>query len=255
MSLSELFDQAIEFMEEVFSLLEAKVPRPQRVPLKDGYWFRYREKSPQQAIVQKLARYVSGLRAARLLHRHGFVQEQASLQRMLDEFSEDISFLALGLKKGEMTRRHQDYLRFFYEEEFANPDAPLDPEQRRRPSVPRKKIQSYLVQHITAEGLDPAMASAAFKTVGGSYSGFVHGASPQIMDMYGGDPPRFHLAGMLGTPRIEGAERDLWNYVFRGLLALGSAAAAFGEDELFQGIVRAITEFESQSGTSFFSPP
>jgi len=252
--MTELFGEALALMEETFTVLEARVPRPQRVPVGDGYWYRYVEATPQQAVVQKLARYVSGLRAARLLNEHGFVQEQAALQRMLDEFGEDIAFLSIGLKTG-LTERHRDYLTYFYAEEFADPDAPLQPGASRRPTVPRQKIQSYLVRHVIGEDVNPALASSAFKTVSGAYSGFVHGASPQIMDMYGGDPPRFHLAGMLGTPRVEGAEQDLWNYVFRGLLALAFAAAAFGEDDLFEELRRRITDFERKSGTSFLTPP
>lgn len=252
MSINELFNEALALMEETFAILEGMVPKPQRVPVSDGYWHRYAEQTPEQAIVQKLARYVSGLHAARLLNRHGFVQEQAALQRMLDEFGEDIYFLSLGVKTG-LTERHHQYLTYFYAEEFADPDAPLQPGATRRPSVPREKIRAYLVRHVTGEAVNPALASSAFKTVSGAYSGFVHGASPQIMDMYGGDPPRFHLGGMVGTPRVEGAELDLWNYVFRGLLAFAFAAAAFGRDELFEKLRERIADFERRSGTSFFS--
>ena len=32
-------------------------------------------------------------------------------------------------------------------------------------------------------------------------SNYVHARYPEVMDMYGGDPKRFHVDGMLGTPK------------------------------------------------------
>ena len=169
---------------------------------------------------------------------------------MLDEIGEDIAFLAVGLSSGDFTPRHEDYLRYFFAEEFENPEAPLE-SSRRRPTVSRAKIQAYLARHMVVGGVDSSMASAAFKVVGGVYSGFVHGASPQIMDMYGGDPPRFHLSGMGGTPRVEGARADLWNYFFRGLLSLAYAAFALQDLNVFEKIREYTREFESRSGTTY----
>jgi hypothetical protein len=58
---------------------------------------------------------------------------------------------------------------------------------------------------------DPSRRIELYRTISKVYSGFVHGASPHIMEMYGGDPPHFHTKGMLGTPRIEEHADDLWN--------------------------------------------
>ena len=85
---------AIENMARTVRGLEAKVPPPQKIPYKTSFVFRYVEKTIQQAIVQKLARVVSTLSGARLLMSHGFLQEQAALQRILQELHEDITFLA-----------------------------------------------------------------------------------------------------------------------------------------------------------------
>ena len=77
---------------------------PQRVPHGDAFVFRYKEKTIHQAMVQKLARVVSGLHAARLLLENGLLQEQAAVQRMLDEFHEDILFLAFAVIKENIHR-------------------------------------------------------------------------------------------------------------------------------------------------------
>ncbi|WP_331842205.1 hypothetical protein [Ralstonia solanacearum] len=97
-------------MERTVDILASRVPSPKRVPLKDSYAFRYTEKTVHQALVQKLARVVSGLYAARLLMEAGLVQEQAALQRVLDEITEDISFLSFSVVLGESTAQHQTYL-------------------------------------------------------------------------------------------------------------------------------------------------
>ena len=127
----------------------------------------------------------------------GFVQEQAALQRILDEINEDITFLAYGVINGDVTSLHQSYLDAFFEEEFDAYTA-LDSTQKRAP-IHRRKIHAYLSRMDS--GIDSSTAIEVSRTVSKIYSGYVHAASPQIMDMYGGSPPRFHVRGMLGTPR------------------------------------------------------
>jgi hypothetical protein len=112
-----LYDQIIHRLDKAFRRMEGRVPPPQKVQRGDGFVFRYAERAIQQAIVQKLARVVSGLHAARLLCENGLVQEQAAIQRILDESLEDILFLAYAVIGNEQTPLHQEYLQEFYKEE------------------------------------------------------------------------------------------------------------------------------------------
>jgi hypothetical protein len=89
------------------------VTPPQRMRHGDSFVFRYREKTIHQALIQKLARMVSGLHAARLLCDKGFFQEQGAVQRMLDEFHEDIWFLAFGIIHNDITQLHRDHIDAF----------------------------------------------------------------------------------------------------------------------------------------------
>src|SRR5438105_8925524 len=98
-----LYNQTFHHLDKAFNRLESMVPPPQRVPHGDGFVFRYKEQTIFQAMVQKLARVVSGLHAARLLVENGFLQEQAVIQRTLDEFHEDILFLAYSVINKEHT--------------------------------------------------------------------------------------------------------------------------------------------------------
>ena len=241
-----LYLQTLRNMESTLTGLAKRVPPPQRVPILDSFAFRYVEKSIHQAIVQKLARVISGLHAARILLESGFVQEQGALQRMLDEFQEDVTFLAYAVITNEVTDLHRRYLDAFYQEEFDKPQDPVSSTQK-RPMVPRDKIRAYIAR-IEGSALDPSRGVAVTRTISKAYSGYVHGASPHTMEMYGGNPPRFHVAGMRETPLFSDHADDLWNYFYRGICAFGFAAKAFGDEALFSSIQRYRDEFARQSG-------
>ncbi len=247
--MDELFQHTLSVMESAFEILERQVPKPRAMPFKDGFVFRYNEQSIHQALIQKLARVVSGLHAARYLLKKGFAQEQGALQRMLDEFQEDIIFLVYGLTIDEITDLHKKYLSFFYEEEFDMPESPVESSQKRG-MIPRKKIRAYIAR-IEGSKLSPSDGVELSRTISKAYSGFVHGASPHIMDMYGGNPPRFHISGMLGTPKIKEHREDLWNYYYRGILSFILVAKAFGNEKLVRSLFKYRDEFESQSGTNY----
>ncbi|MFI5398364.1 MAG: hypothetical protein ACHQ9S_22740 [Candidatus Binatia bacterium] len=251
--MDQLFCETLRVLEAALETLEQRVPKPQRKAFKDGFVFRYVEQSAQQALIQKLARVVSGLHAAQILLERGFVQEQAALQRMLDEFEEDITFLVYALTVDELSGLHREYLSAFYEEEFGNPDDPIGSTQK-RPMVLRRKIRAYIARveaRLGGAELNPSRGIELSRTLSKTYSGFVHAASPQIMDMYQGCPARFHVSGMLGTPRIEEHRADLWNYFYRGILSFIFAAKAFGGEALVASLIRYGDEFERRSGTNY----
>jgi hypothetical protein len=236
-------------MEDSLHAFEKRVPPPHLVSLGGQQAFRYTERTIHQAIVQKLARIVSGLHAARVLLAHGYVQELGDLQRMLDEFQEDIMFLCLAVIYNDLTDLHARYLEAFYQEEFDKPSDPVGSTQK-RPMIPREKIRAYIANSEPA-ALDPSRGVQLSKTISKTYSGFVHGASPHIMDMYGGSPAKFHVKGMLGTPRMEEHEEDIWNYFYRGIIAFAFSAKAFGAEELFNSIREYRDHFEAAPGKDY----
>lgn len=243
-----LYNHALANMERTVHGLAQRVPPPKAVPYKDSFHFRYVEKSIHQALVQKLARVVTGLHAARLLMEYGFLQEQGALQRILDELHEDITFLALAVIYDRHTPLHQTYLEAFFEEEF-DAESALASTQK-RPMIPRKKIRAY-ISRVEGTALDPSTGAELTRTISKAYSGYVHAASPHIMDMYGGNPPRFHVRGMKGTERQDEHREDLWNYFYRSIVAFALVAKAFSDDALFAQIQQFSREFESQAGKNY----
>lgn len=250
MEAAQLYEQALKNMERTLHAFASRVPPPQRVPFKDAFVFRYLEKTVHQALVQKLARLVSGLHAARLLMEAGFVQEQASLQRILDEITEDISFLAFSIVYRDSTPLHKAYLDSFFQEEFDPNDTIASSTDRA--TVPRKKIRAY-IDRVASGPKGSSKHLDAIRTVSKAYSGYVHAASPQIMDMYGGNPPRFHVRGMRNTQRHREHRADLWNYFYRGIVAFAFVAKAFGDEKLFGSIRAFADEFAQATGKDYQS--
>lgn len=244
-----LFHQSLTVMKSAFRRLEAQVPPPQPVPWGDSFVFRHVEKTIQQALVQKAARLISTLHAIDVLLLNGHLQEQATLQRILDEIGEDIFFLAAAITNDQITDRHRQYLEEFYAEEFPDPGN-LTARHQKPNMVPRKKIRAY-VNRVLSTDPNPSRLSDIGESVSSVYSGFVHASSPQIMDMCGGDPPLFHIEGMLGTPRMAEHIRDAWNYYYRGLTAITVIAKAFGDKPLVDTLYQYIGKFEETSGVDY----
>lgn len=183
--------------------------------------------------MQKLARTISGLHAIELLLDRGLFQEQGMIQRALDEIGEDTIFLSLGVIDGQ-TQRHKDYLEYFYAEEFADPSDIMG-SHTSRPMVRREKIRAYIHRRLDQ---DASRANVVFKIVNKAYSGFVHAASPHIMDMvYGESSPHFDLSGASRRLWGEGHANDALNYFLRALFSMAFAAKAFGDEELFGAMV------------------
>jgi hypothetical protein len=214
-------------MTSAFQRLELGVPPARMTKTVGGPHMRYREKLPAQAVVQKLARIISGINALAVLHHHGFLQEQAVIQRTLDEIEEDITFICLAEIHENYTDLHAEYLEAFWMEEFNH--AVVMKSTSKRPMIRRDKIRAHNIRVVGEE--DPSTANTALRLVYKSYSGFVHAASPQVMDMCLGDPPAFQVSGTTDLHRLEDAYEEAWNYYYRGYSVICMATMAFGARE------------------------
>ncbi len=237
----------LDLMDRSFQDFERGMPsKPELVKPPFGPVFRFKEKDIYQAMIQKLARVQSSIRAAQLLLRNGYVQEQAILHRTIDETNEDVMFLAYAVTNDSITELHERFLQSFWEEEIDESGTMMGSEQK-RPMIQRKKIRAYLAR-IEGVQLDPSTHQEVMRTISKGYSGFVHGASPHIMEMYGGNPPHFHTKGMLGTPRMEEHADDLWNYVYRSYISHIVIGKAFGANNHVEILTKHLNEIERSVG-------
>lgn len=243
----KLFLESLTIMGEAFQRLEQQVPPPQKLDWKDGFVFRYKEETIFQALILKLARTISGLHAVDVLLLHGMVQEQAALHRILDEIHEDIFFLGAAVTNDRITEMHQQYLSSFFAEEFPDPNNSLA--RHKKPNLPpRRKIRAYVTRVLNYNHTNPSLLHDIGESLSSTYSGYVHASAPQIMDMYGGHPPRFHLSGMKGTPRMQEYVDDAWNYFYRGLISVEAVAKTFGDKSLFDFVKEYLERFIHASG-------
>jgi hypothetical protein len=60
--------------------------------------------------------------------------------------------------------------------------------------IPRKKIRAFNSKD-RGTGYDQSSTIEIWRTISKAYSGYVHGASPQLMELYFGSPPRFPPIG------------------------------------------------------------
>jgi hypothetical protein len=162
------------------------------------------------------------------------------IQRVLDELGEDIAFLSFGAMSGELSPLHKQYLDYFYAEEFDDPSNIVE-SHRSRGMVKREKIRAYVNRQ---SGSDSSRANIVGKIIMKAYSGFIHAASPHIMDMYGGMPPRFDVSGEFRSVRRREFANDAMNYFYRALVAMAFAAKAFGDEDLFQKMRAEAAAFE-----------
>lgn len=233
-------------MAAAFRRVEAAVPQPSTVPSGRAFVFRYENKGIHEALIQKLARYISGLNAAAVLLRAGYVQEIGVLFRTLDEIQEDIFFLAVAETNGALTERHAKYLDAFYAESvFSRPEGSL--EIKKPDLLPRKKIRAHTLSMLGA-GIDTSSATSAGESVSTAYSGYVHAASENVMDMYGGSPPHFHITGMSDTPRIDEMYEEADSYIYRGLMATSAVVKAFGDAALLAELEEFLAKYEFANG-------
>jgi len=247
----ELFTEMLEVMDAAFRKFEAMVPKPVWVP--EDRRFRFKEQSIPQALIQKLARVQSALRASQLLLLHGYTMELGILHRAVDETNEDIEFLVCAITNDRITPLHERYLRSFWAEEFGDQKDPGRTHQS-RDMVMRKNIRAYNTR-ILGDGLSPSEGLRAARVISKAFSGFVHGASPHIMESFGGNPPKFHTRGLRGSPRIPEYTRSLWNYMYRGLQSHIFVAKAFGAVSVFEGLQKHKKQFEALVGVDYSARP
>lgn len=249
--MERLFTLVLEAMDAAFQDYAAALPKPERVRHGDGWTYRFKTQDVHHAVVLKLALVQSSLRAALILNSSGYVMEQGMLQRVIDEANEDILFLVYAVTNDTITDLHTRYLAAFWAEEFGDFDNPTN-SHKSRDMVKREKIRAYLAR-IGGKDLDPSTAVKVTKVVSKTYSGFVHGASPHIMEIYGGDPPRFHTRGV--PPRILQYQRDLANYIYRGLLSHIFVAKLFGSQPHVDALIKIKLTMEQTIGSDFATKP
>jgi hypothetical protein len=196
-----LFQKCLSDLSILISEIEGHFPPPKYVKIGGQPQFRYSENSVYHVAFLKSVRMVSGLNACLCMLEDGYYQEIMVVLRTIDDFFSDILFILENSQRGKLNASQKLFIEDFFKEEFVNPDNPLENSERRS-TVPRKKIWASVARQI-GQFANPSDAQKILQVTNDAFSGFVHGAYPHIMELYGGRTPHFHVNGVLGSPRIQ----------------------------------------------------
>jgi len=246
-----LFTEMLDEMDAAFREFEAVVPKPVWIDAEKR--FRCKEQTIQQALIQKLARIQSALRASLLLFQNGYTMEVGMLHRVIDETNEDVELLTSAIVTNEITPLHERYLKAFWAEEFGDESDPGRTHQS-RDMVKRQKIRAHNARAL-GDGSDVSEPLVAAKIINKAFSGFVHGAAPHILECFGGHPPHFHTQGLLGTPRMPEYEHSLWNYMYRGFMSHLFVAQALRAESVSRKLQEEKRRFEAIAGVDYSVRP
>lgn len=191
-------------LERVVEVIAASLsaPRMCRYGLDRGY--RYDLPDIRHFCLLKTVRVVSALNAAVELARAGYTQEIAVLMRTLVECTTHLEYVVNHTGSAEQLAQVDKYVNTFFADSRRDPEAEIKKVQVPQGTVHRALggVLDRIAEHYgETEGRFPAekLYSATYRI----FSNFVHAKYPEIMDLYGGTPGRFHLRGMSGTPKDE----------------------------------------------------
>lgn len=252
MPIEDFLDQTLGSLEQFYAEMQPSAGAVLYRDLGPHRQFRHVALTDALACYLKGIKTISTLRACVLLLRHGYTQEVGALCRMADDFCNEILFLLVPQGKEGYSDDQVKFLENFYQEEFERPDDPLRSPQK-RDTVPAKKIHATFGKLAGGE-LNPSDAQELLRTVQQAFSGYVHGAYPHIMELFGGNPPRFHMSGMLGTPRIEEWRAQLVGYIHRLIMVTIFVVRKQGVAYLEAPLRAFLADFEGHTGTKPTSP-
>lgn len=240
---AEYLSSSLKQLEAHYHQMGTTLPAPNREMIGSSMYFRHPQYTDSLLSYLKGVKLVSTLNAALVLYRNGYAQEIGALCRMADDYCSEILFLVKPLGENGPSKDQIRMFEDFFREEFETPENPLASPQD-RDNVPRRKINAAFGQLVSGE-LNPHDAQNVLSTIHKAFSGYVHGAYPHIMEMYGGNPPHFHMTGMLGTPRMAAWESQLVTYVYRAIMSAELISRKLGLPEVEKAIRGLLVEYET----------
>ena len=199
------FRSEVRIQEEVVDLIASSVDAPFMYHSgKTHYGFRYAKPGPKHFCLLKAARAVSGLNATISLIEDGYSQETAVIIRTIVECTSHIEFILSGYDGTKLDKQQRNYVDQYFKDYRRDSSSDF-----LRPRVRQGDVHE-VVGSLLDEQVKKSPSRSAFEDIEGSklmsniyltYSNYVHSRYPEVMDMFGGNPPHFHMRGMSGTPK------------------------------------------------------
>ena len=247
MQIEDYLQQTLQRLEYFYAEMEKATGSVMFLDVGPHPQFRHETLTESLICYLKGIKSISTINACILLLRQGYTQEVGALCRMVDDFCNEIFFLLNPQGENGLSNDQMRFIENFFQEEFNKPSDPLRSKQKRG-TVPVRKIHATFAK-LSASELNPCDAQECLRTTHKAFSGYVHGAYPHIMEMFGGNPPSFHTSGMLGTPRIDEWRSQLVGYVQRLIIASVFVARKLGVKYLERPLRDFLSEYELATGT------
>jgi len=191
-------------LEALLGILSSLVSPPILYDFIDGHrGYRYEDPGLIHFCLLKGAKAVSAYNASVVLLRSGYTQEIAVLIRTLIECTRHIDF-ALG---GMLTNQKQDEKPQKFVESYFEDENRGFGELKKKPHERQENIHKGIAAEARKVATSLGQNADDFDMIGAmrrtyeANSNYVHARYPELMDMYGGTPGRFHLRGMRDTPK------------------------------------------------------
>ncbi len=194
--------ESVSTLEKVVQLVAGTLDEPVLRQINSDRGFRFAAPDIRHFCILKAVRVVSALNASIMLARGGYTQEIAVLMRTVSEFATHIDFVLDTDGSDEHRTRVKNYIEAFFADTRRDPGSDI-----KKAQVPQgvvhasigKTLDKLADEHGWSDGRVPA--ASLYSNVYRIFSNYVHGKYPEIMDLFGGRPGRFHLRGMSGTPK------------------------------------------------------
>ena len=204
-----------------------------------GHWvWRYENPRLEHIVIQRLYRIISGLKACYGLLRQGQIQEIGVILRTITEFQYDIMFLLENYGTNALTQHQKKFIEEITKEGYIDINIPFLGAVDRE-MVSRKKVLASVARSLNEAG-NESDAQRLVEIDTDIFSGYVHGAYPNVMDIYGQNPSdiRYHPFGIKNGRIISTWITQIMIYLERAVLKTFFVAHYFGleeiKDEAFQ---------------------
>lgn len=240
----EILKKYLIELESLYSESTSKAEDP--IFLVDKHYARFRHQDQTDVLFcfLKGVKIISSLNASYVLLSEGYTQEIPILFRCVDDYFADIMFLSQPLEDGEPSKDQVRVVGNFFKEEYEDFSRPIG-SLAKRDVLPRKKIYAVMSE-LVKKSINPSDMQKALKVINQSFSGYVHGAYPQVMELYGGRFPKYHMSGMLGTPRIKEWEDQFVIYLERAMLASQVVFRKMECDEQERSLRKLLSDFTKE---------
>jgi hypothetical protein len=191
-----LLRSRIEPLERFVHAFATSLGEPLFLPMEKEKVFRYAGGDVRHFCLLKMVRVVSALNASLVLAHGGYSQEICTLVRTLAEFMTHIDFVTNPDNSDKERKEAEEYIKAFFADSWRDPAKGV-----KRAQVPQGVVHQAIGKALDNFNKGAVPAAKLHSNIYRVYSNYVHGKYPEIMDLYGGTPGRFHLRGMSGTPK------------------------------------------------------